>query len=152
MGKRAKQVAAIPMRLDKKGRLRLLLVTSRGSKRWVPPKGWIMDGKKPWRAAEIEALEEAGVRGYIAKKKLGTYKYTKILDDGDELKCKVTLYPMVVEKVEKRWKERRERTRHWFSAKGASKAVDEHDLAQLLRKLHKSPKKVPIVKEILKQS
>ena len=54
------QIAALPIMRDKSGRLRVLMVTSRETKRWVMPKGWTMDGKKPWAAAEIEALEEAG--------------------------------------------------------------------------------------------
>lgn len=53
------QIAALPVHWDKNGKLRVLMVTSRDRGRWVMPKGWQMDGKKPWRAAEIEALEEA---------------------------------------------------------------------------------------------
>ncbi len=57
----AKQIAALPFHWDKNGKLRVLMVTSRDRGRWVMPKGWTIDGKKPWQAAKLEALEEAGV-------------------------------------------------------------------------------------------
>ena len=53
----ARQIAALPIRWDQTGKLRVLMVTSRDTRRWVMPKGWLMDGKTPWHAAEIEALE-----------------------------------------------------------------------------------------------
>ena len=133
------QIAALPVRLNKKGKLRVLMVTSRENRRWVMPKGWEMDGKKPWRAAEIEALEEAGAVGYIAKKSVGTYRYRKRLDKRGAIECLVTLYPMIVERLEPRWKERNERTRRWFSLKNAAKLVDEPELSALLVDLHNAP-------------
>ena len=39
------QVAALPFRI-RKGRIEVLLVTSRETKRWLIPKGWPMKGKK----------------------------------------------------------------------------------------------------------
>lgn len=102
------QIAALPMRWDKNGKLRILMVTSRDRGRWVMPKGWQMDGKKPWRAAAIEALEEAGAVGFISNTSIGHYHYDKRLDDGTVIPCRVTLYPMVVESLKRRWKERKE--------------------------------------------
>lgn len=136
---KARQIAALPVFWDKKGRLRVLMVTSRETRRWIMPKGWEMDGKKPWAAAKIEALEEAGAVGYVSDTAIGKYRYTKRMDDGSRVRCKVTVYPMVVEKLKRRWKERMERTRHWFSPKKAAKLVDEPDLAKLLVKLAKKP-------------
>lgn len=52
------QIAALPVRRDKAGKLRVLMATSRGTGRWIFPKGWLIDGKKPWHAAEIEAQED----------------------------------------------------------------------------------------------
>jgi 8-oxo-dGTP pyrophosphatase MutT (NUDIX family) len=65
-GKIARQIAALPVHWDKSGKPRVLMVTSRDTGRWVMPKGWLMDGKKPWQAAKIEALEEAGAVGFIS--------------------------------------------------------------------------------------
>ena len=151
MPETADQVAAIPMRWTKQG-LRILMVTSRDTRRWILPKGWTMDGKTPWRAAEIEALEEAGVKGYIANDMLGVYHYDKRLDDGSKVHCRVRAYPMMVDKVKRDWKERRERKRRWFSPAGAAKAVDEPALAELLRSLDRKPKKQPVIRKLLKAS
>lgn len=131
----AYQIAALPIRWDKNGKLRVLMVTSRDRGRWVIPKGWLMDGKKPWRAAEIEALEEAGARGYIATRSIGHYHYDKRLSGRKRVRCRVTLYPMVVEKLKRRWKESHERKRHWFSPRKAAKLVEEKELSRLLRDL-----------------
>lgn len=146
------QIAALPMRWSANGNLRILMVTSRGTGRWVVPKGWTMDGKKPWRAAEIEALEEAGAEGYISTQALGSYHYSKILDDGGELWCRVRLYPMIVERLNKNWKERRDRTRRWFGVQGAARRVDEPELQKLLLSLAKKPKRQPVISELLKAS
>ena len=127
------QIAALPVHWDKNGKLRVLMVTSRDRGRWVMPKGWQMDGTKPWRAAEIEALEEAGATGFISDTPIGHYHYDKRMDDGTKTPCRVTLYPMVVEKLKRRWKESKQRKRHWFSPKKAAKLVEEKELAMLLR-------------------
>lgn len=146
----AKQIAALPLKWDDDGRVRVLMVTSRDTKRWVMPKGWRMDGKKDWRAAEIEALEEAGAVGHIGSEVIGAYRYSKRLGGGVSIRCKVMVYPMIVERLKKRWKERRERKRRWFTPKAAAKRVDEPDLAELLLALEKKPHKLPAVKKLLK--
>lgn len=150
MPKLGEQIAALPMRWDAKGTLQILMVTSRDTGRWVMPKGWEMDGKKPWAAAEIEALEEAGAVGYIAQEAIGTYRYAKIMDNGAIVPCRVRVYPMIVEKLKPRWKERQERKRRWFTAKAAAKRVDEEDLSALLKSLIKKPHKQPIIQDLLR--
>ncbi|MDF0600951.1 NUDIX hydrolase [Psychromarinibacter sp. C21-152] len=144
------QIAALPVHFDAKGRVRVLMVTSRDTGRWVVPKGWTMDGKKPWAAAEIEALEEAGATGCISKQALGVYHYDKVLDDGALQPCRVTLYPMIVQKLKRRWKERHQRKRHWFSPKSAAKRVNEPELSDLILRLENKPKKEPVLKALLK--
>ncbi|RVT83343.1 NUDIX hydrolase [Rhodobacteraceae bacterium CCMM004] len=148
----ARQIAALPIRWDDKGKLRILMVTSRDTGRWVMPKGWTMSGKSPWRAAEIEALEEAGAVGYIAEDPLGDYRYDKVLDDGSIVPVRVRLYPMIVERLKKRWPERAERERRWFSPKGAARRVDEPDLARILTTLSNKPRKQPVIRDLLKAS
>jgi 8-oxo-dGTP pyrophosphatase MutT (NUDIX family) len=141
----ATQVAALPLRWNDQGRLRILMVTSRCTGRWVMPKGWTMEGKKLWRAAEIEALEEAGVTGHISHVPIGDYHYDKVLGDGTTLPCRVTLFPLVVDGVKRRWKERHERARRWFSIKGAARAVNEPDLVDILSGLTIKPGKHPVL-------
>jgi len=128
----ASQIAALPVFWDGRDKLRVLMVTSRDTGRWVMPKGWLMDGKKPWTAAGIEALEEAGAIGTISKIAIGTYRYEKLMDDGQSLLCEVTVYPMIVERLKVRWKERNARKRRWFSPKKAAKLVHEPELTELL--------------------
>ncbi len=152
MGSIAEQVAALPLRWDDKGRLRVMMVTSRDTGRWVMPKGWTMEGKKPWRAAEIEALEEAGVMGHVSRVPLGHYRYDKVLDDGSSIPCRVTLFPMMVRRLKRNWKERDQRKRRWFSPKGAAKAVNEPDLVRLLSQLVQKPRKHPLIGPLRKAS
>lgn len=144
------QIAALPLRRDAKDQVKVLMVTSRDTGRWVMPKGWTMNGKKPWAAAEIEALEEAGAKGFMGTEMIGTYRYPKILDNGQVMPCLVEVYPMFVEKLLRDWKERGQRRRKWFSPKGAAKRVDEQELADLLMGLHRNPTKVPAVKHLIK--
>lgn len=145
------QIAALPMRRDAKDQVKVLMVTSRDTGRWVMPKGWQMDGKKPWAAAEIEALEEAGAKGHIGSEMVGTYRYPKILDDGRVVPCLVEVYPMFVEKLLRDWKERKERRRKWFTPKAAAKRVDEQDLADLLMRLEKKPHKEPAIRALIEK-
>jgi len=146
------QIAALPVHWDKNGKLRILMVTSRDRGRWVMPKGWQMDGKKPWRAAEIEALEEAGAIGFISDTPIGHYHYDKRMDDGTKTPCRVTLYPMVVEKLKRRWKEREQRKRHWFSPKKAAKLVEEQELSELLREVAENRKTITIIEDMRKSA
>ena len=131
------QIAALPLKRDGKGRMKVLMVTSRDTGRWVMPKGWMMNGKKPWAAAEIEALEEAGAEGKIGKVGIGAYHYDKIMDDGQAMPCRVTVYPMQVSKLKRKWKERDQRKRRWFRLRAAASRVAEQELADLLLKLER---------------
>ncbi len=135
MSRTGQQTAALPIRRDKKGRLTVLMVTSRDTGRWIVPKGWLMDDTKPWQAAEIEALEEAGAKGFVGREMIGAYSYDKQLDDGTSLTCRVRVYPMRVEQLKRSWKERGERKRRWFSPEAAARRVQEPELADLIRRL-----------------
>jgi len=154
MGKRkvTPQIAALPLLWDKKGRLRVLMVTSRDTGRWVMPKGWLMDDKKPWHAAKIEALEEAGAVGRINDEPVGAYHYDKRLEGTRVLPCRVTVYPMMVDKLLRDWKERSERKRRWFSLRKAAKLVDEAELTDLLNTLADKPAKLSMVMDMKKAS
>ena len=148
----AKQIAALPVHWDKKGKLRVLMVTSRDTGRWVMPKGWLMDGKKPWDAAKIEALEEAGALGYVSDEKIGQYHYTKRLGGSRKVVCRVAVYPMIVDRLKRRWKERAERKRHWFSPKKAAKLVNEPELTELLLELAKNAETLTVFEELRQAS
>ena len=89
------QFAALCYRV-RQGKVQVLLITSRGAKRWIVPKGWPMDAKTPGAAAAREAWEEAGVRGRVTGGCLGVYSYTKEMDGGEMLPVVAMLYPVEV--------------------------------------------------------
>lgn len=128
------------------------MITSRDTGRWIVPKGWTMKSVKPWAAAAIEALEEAGAKGHIAREACGTYGYDKRLDDGEAVPCRVKVYPMIVDKLKSRWKEGAQRTRRWFDAGEAAGLVDEPELASLLSRLDRKPKKAPVAGPMLRRA
>jgi hypothetical protein len=76
------QYAALPYRTKGKSQLEIMLVTSRGTRRWIIPKGWPKRGKPPYDTAAKEAFEEAGVIGKVRKRPIGSYPYDKILGEG----------------------------------------------------------------------
>ncbi|WP_426267673.1 DUF47 family protein [Sphingomonas sp. LHG3443-2] len=111
----------------------MLLVTSRESKRWVIPKGNPMGKVQPHVAAALEAEEEAGVRGAVCPLPLGSYRYRKRRKTGASLMLDVDVYPLSVAEELSDWKEASERTRRWFTLADAANAVEEEDLADLIR-------------------
>jgi 8-oxo-dGTP pyrophosphatase MutT (NUDIX family) len=126
-----KQVAALPWR-RRKGRIEVLLITSRETKRWVVPKGWPMEGVGDSQAAGIEAYEEAGVEGDAASLAFGSYDYVKRGPYGDQL-CRVSVYPLQVRRQLRSWPEVKERSRRWHAVGLAADRVNEVDLAELIR-------------------
>ncbi len=111
----------------------MLLVTSRGTGRWVIPKGNPESGLSAHAAAALEAEEEAGVRGALCPIPLGSYQYRKRRSSGATLTVDVDVFPLAVNDVLVSWKEQNERERRWFGLSEAASAVDEPDLRDLIR-------------------
>jgi len=128
------QVAALPLLVGDDGVARVMLLTSRETKRWVIPKGWPMKGRKPHEAAAQEALEEAGVSGRAWKKPVGAYSYFKRRDSHFDI-CQVDVYLLRVEKQLKTWAEKDQREARWVTLEEAADLVQEPGLAALLRDL-----------------
>ena len=91
-----------------------------------------MEGKKAHRAAEIEAFQEAGVKGLIKKKPIGAYPAPKRLPNGEERLMHIEVYPLRVTLEAVKWREKKQRERHWFPAEEAADLVDEGGLAQII--------------------
>ena len=125
------QYGTLPFREEADGSLRLLLITSRETRRWVVPKGWPMRGRKPYEAAAQEALEEAGVRGKTEKRPIGDYHYWKRGDAAFGL-CRVEVFPMLVDRIEGSWPEQTQRRREWFEPEAAAQLVDEPGLQAII--------------------
>ncbi len=113
--------------------MRVLLVTSRGTGRWVIPKGNVAAGVLPHNAAASEAEEEAGVVGAACPTPIGSYRYRKRRSNGASLMADVEVFPLAVTAELKRWKEQGQRERRWFTLAEAADLVDEPDLRELIR-------------------
>lgn len=114
------------------GKPEVLLITSRDTGRWVIPKGWPIKGRTPAEAAAREAWEEAGAEGSVVPASLGSYSYAKGLAKSQTVTCKVDVFPLRVERLSRRFPERGERRRKWFSLEKASHKVDEQELRALI--------------------
>jgi 8-oxo-dGTP pyrophosphatase MutT (NUDIX family) len=126
------QYGALPFRWSDDGSLKVMLVTTRGRKRWMIPKGWPVPGLAPHESAAREAYEEAGLIGLIHPEAAGSFKYVKRLSLGREAKCIITVFPLEVEYQKDHWPEQGEREAKWFSIKRAASLVSEPGLRQIL--------------------
>lgn len=125
------QFGALPYRIQD-GKVEILLITSRGTGRWIIPKGWPMDGETPAGAAATEAFEEAGALGKLSNQVLGFYSYDKG-HAGEKLPCVVAVFPLKVKKLVKNYREAGQRRRKWVSQKKASQMVSEPELRQMIK-------------------
>jgi 8-oxo-dGTP pyrophosphatase MutT (NUDIX family) len=112
---------------------KVLLVTSRGTGRWIVPKGWPMPGRSLAEAATQEAWEEAGVRGRVAEMPMASYRYDKQQDHGFAVPIEVRLFRLEVDELADDYPEAHERKRRWYSPKRAADLVTESGLKQVLR-------------------
>ena len=113
---------------------KVLLITSRGTGRWILPKGWPINGLESPQAALQEAWEEAGVRrGETSPKPLGSYGYDKVLREDWSIPVRTTVYPVRVLELSDNYPEVDQRERKWVSPEEAAEMVDEPELKDLLR-------------------
>jgi 8-oxo-dGTP pyrophosphatase MutT (NUDIX family) len=138
-----KQVAALCWRAGTAGpMLEVLLITSLNSKRWILPKGWLMEGLSPAESAAREAFEEAGVAGKTGSKPIGSYHYLKEKKDGGGVPCRVDVFALQVTAQMEEWPEKGAREITWLPLDQAAVRVSEPGLRELLRnfgKAHKQP-------------
>lgn len=117
----------------------VLMITSRGTGRWIIPKGWPMPGRTLAEAALQEAWEEAGVQAG-SPEPLGSYRYDKTQDRGFAIPVEVQVFLAPVTALADDWPEAATRTRRWFAPAEAAALVAEPDLARLLRTVgHRLP-------------
>lgn len=108
---------------------KVVLITARGSKRWIIPKGTVDWDLSARDSAAKEALEEAGIKGEVAKKEIGNYTYEK---NGGRYKVK--LYHMKVTKLKDKWDEDHFRKRKLVSPKQAVKKVVPVAVSKIMAK------------------
>ena len=129
-----RQVAALPYRVNGSGDLEILLLTSRQTRRFILPKGWLKKGLSESKTAAEEAFEEAGAKGQVEKKPIGIYSYWKRHARSFE-RIRVNVYPMKVTAQKSRWPERNERRAAWLPVEDAATLIDEPELVAFLRTL-----------------
>ena len=127
----AVQVGALCLRADGC----VLLITSRGTRRWIIPKGWEINGLGPARSALQEAWEEAGVQGSVEENPVGSYRYEKTFKDGRSLSIGVRVYRVAVAALAEDFREAGQRKRRWFRPAKAARRVAEPELQRLLAAL-----------------
>ncbi|HXZ17828.1 MAG TPA: NUDIX hydrolase [Roseiarcus sp.] len=127
------QYGALPYRFTPEAALEILILTTRRTRRWIVPKGWPIKGLRPPKAAAREAFEEAGVTGRIGVKPVGSFTYDKALDEeGHEVSCEVTVYPLLVKRQAKTWPEFEQRLTQWVEPGRAAAMVADHELKTLI--------------------
>jgi len=106
---------------------KVVLITARGSRRWIIPKGNLQWELPAHKSAAKEALEEAGVKGKVYPEEIGTYTYEKL---GGAYK--VRLYFMEVTKLKDEWEEQVFRKRKLMSPKQAIKKVAPASVSKIM--------------------
>lgn len=121
------QAAAVPLRVGASGRVEVLLVTSRGGKRWIVPKGMTWFRRDPSATARQEAYEEAGVGGEVSREAVGTYEYRTHV-----ARYRVAVYCLRVTREYADWPERKLRRRRWAGRADALRLVKQKQLRKLI--------------------
>jgi 8-oxo-dGTP pyrophosphatase MutT (NUDIX family) len=121
----------VPCRTRPDGQIEVLLVTGKGSRRWIIPKGWPMPGMTLAEAAAQEAFEEAGVRGPVDPQPLGDFRHEKNVGPAD-IEVRIVVHAMSVEQELVDYPEARSRERRWFSIAEAVEAVGSAKLGRLI--------------------
>ena len=113
-----KQYGVLPY-LQRSGKIKIILITSRNSNQWIVPKGNLIAQKSKRESAIQEAYEEAGVTGRLDQ----NFKFhLLIMTHG--IKTDLTLYPMRVNKhLIKKWPESHQRKRIEVSCELAQSLV-----------------------------
>ena len=130
----ARQFAALPWRRSPDGTVKVLLITSRETRRWLIPKGWPMTGRTPEQAAAQEAYEEAGVVGEASAPSIGAYRYGKRMRDGTVQDVEVQVFPLEVLVERLAFPEQGQRDKRWIAPAEAADLVDEPALQAIIRR------------------
>jgi 8-oxo-dGTP pyrophosphatase MutT (NUDIX family) len=135
----------MPLLRDDDGRVTVGLVTSRETKRWILPKGWVKRGRPLYETAADEAREEAGLIGRIGREPIGRYTYRKRLHLLASMMCVVEVFPMEVSEQLQTWPEKAQRRVAFFAPVEAAGLVQEPELAELLRSIAQNAPRHPLV-------
>ncbi|MBY8974498.1 NUDIX domain-containing protein [Rhodobacteraceae bacterium NNCM2] len=116
---------------DKKN---VVLVTSRSSRKWIFPKGRRIPGKSRAASAKQEAYEEAGLVGKLDANGAVQVEIARKKKKNIQL----TLYPMRVDKMLKRWPEAKKRKRIVLPCDKAERRLNSSEMRRSLKRWRKS--------------
>jgi|SRR6056297_927044 len=131
------QVAALCRRSNPEdGASQILLVTSKGSGRWILPKGWPGRKRDGPSTALAEAWEEAGLQGArVLEEPVGEYEGAKGHEGGLVERCRVIVYAVEGGRLVDDFPEAGKRRRRWVGPVEASRMVEEPSLRDFLASL-----------------
>lgn len=128
------QYGALPFLMTEEGEVRILLVTTRGQRDWIIPKGWPIRHLTAAATAAREAYEEAGVIGTIVgDRPCGSFIYEKRASSRGRMVCEVSVFLLAVERQLRKWPEKSQRNTRWFTPEAASILVVPSGLREILR-------------------
>jgi 8-oxo-dGTP pyrophosphatase MutT (NUDIX family) len=128
------QSGALAYRFSSEGKLEILLVKKLHASNWGIPKGKLEASLSREENAAKEAFEEAGVKGVMQQRCLGSYRAMKRSGDRDVL-IEVWVYLLQVTEVADEWPEKAVRVVRWCDPDEAALLLREPLLAELCHKL-----------------
>jgi 8-oxo-dGTP pyrophosphatase MutT (NUDIX family) len=128
------QCGALPFSIRRDGQVRVLLVTTRGKRDWIIPKGWPIRNLTAGATAAREAYEEAGLIGaVVGDEPIGFYRYEKRGNSRKAIIHEVSVFLFAVERQLRKWPEKAERETRWFAPPEAFTQVAQPGLAEILQ-------------------
>jgi ADP-ribose pyrophosphatase YjhB (NUDIX family) len=130
------QSGALAYKVADNGKIRVLLVRTRRSKRWSIPKGQAEPELTLAANAAKEAFEEAGVKGEIDPQSLGMFRTTKRAWYGAAV-LEIWVYLLRVTEQLEHWPEEDQRETKWVSCREAARVLHEPLLVELCRTIRR---------------
>ena len=125
-----KRIAVIPV-IQKRNGYQICLVTSRDRQKWIIPTGKQEKHLSDRKVAELEAYEEAGVRGRMEK---GFSMTLTIASPSGRKKRKTRLYMIRVKEQLKDWPEKHQRRRKLVDVDKLDRFVCDKKLGKTIRR------------------
>lgn len=126
-----KQYGVIPF-LRRESGVEVVMITS-ASGFWIFPKGQYEKKLGKRGTAELEAYEEAGIKGKLLKQ--NAYRTKVYIKSGEQVH--LTLYALEIRSLDKKWKEDGRRERRVLSIAKAKKLITSEKLMDCLKKFER---------------